>query len=272
MCWTCDHLKWLEPIDQSLKTVDGIPVFVFQFRCTYDDTVMSKWAKHFRNHYCLDSEINEMIIGTKYTKKDYLNQIKFPDKNRGLGPSVRAGDFGEILVADFLQFNLGYWVPRLRYANKTVRLESGKGSDILGFYFHEEGKESLKDRLAIFEVKAQFSSPQSKSRLQDAIDDSAKDQIRKAESLNALRQILFNKNRLDDCKKVARFQNPEDKPYFEINGASALISTNLYNEKSLMSTDAQNHPNKNNLYLLVIRGDNFMDLVHELYKRAADEA
>ena len=95
-----------------------------------------------------------------------INTIKFPDPKAALGPSIRAGDFGEVLVADFLEYLFGYWVPRTRYSDKTIRNESTKGSHI-GFHIVKDGKDSSKDRLEIFEAKAQFSGKKAKAILQD---------------------------------------------------------------------------------------------------------
>ncbi len=272
MDWTSEHLSWLVKNGSILYSVDRKPIEVFEFRYTKDDSIMSAWARHFRNHYCLDSDIDVLRHGTFLSRAEYLNKIKFPDQSKAPGPSIRAGDFGEVLVADYLQYCLGYWVPRTRYVNKTVRNESTKGSDIIGFHFFCDGRESPKDILAIFEAKTQFVSKQDKSRLQDAIDDSSKDQIRKAESLNAIKQRFRDTHNSDDLKKVERFQNPEDNLYIEVSGAAALISSHLYDPAILSTTNTQDHPNSANLQLIVIRGDDFMDLVHELYRRAADEA
>jgi len=272
MCWTSEHLKWLVKTDEILQTADGKPVEVFEFRCTDDEPTMSTWARHYRNHYCPDCEIDVMRHGTPLSRAEYLTAMKFPDRSIAPGPSIRAGDFGEILIADYLQYRLGYWVPRTRYASKAIRNESTKGSDIIGFYFFCDGKESPQDILAIFEAKAQFVSKQDIPRLQDAIDDSAKDQIRKAESLNAMKQRFWDAQKLDEFEKVERFQNPEDKPYVEVSGAAALISSHVYDPGILATTNTIGHPNSSNLHLIIIRGDVFMDLVHELYRRAADEA
>jgi hypothetical protein len=272
MCWTSDHLSWLVNKGEVIQTIDGKTVEVLEFRCAHDDAVMSAWAKHFRNHYCPDCDLDILRHGTPFSRAEYLNAIKLPDRSEAPGPSIRAGDFGEVLVADYMQYCLGYWVPRTRYANKTVRNESTKGSDIIGFRFFRDGKESPKDILAIFEAKAQFCSKQNTPRLQDAIDDSAKDQVRKAESLNAIKQRFLDLRKMVDFKKVERFQDPEDNPYIEVSGAAALISSHLFDAVLLSTTNAQGHPNSRNLRLIIIRGDAFMDLVHELFRRAADEA
>ncbi len=186
MPWTSAHLKWLINTGQELTTPDGRTIEVWKYAYQDEDGIFTSWSKHFRNHYCLDTEIDFLRQGTKYSRAEYLTNLKFPDPSSPPGPSIRAGDFGEILVADYVEFVLGYWVPRTRFADKTVRNESTKGCDIIGFKI-ENGTD---DTLAIFEAKTQFSGTSDKSRLQDAIDGSRKDQMRKGESLNAVKQSL----------------------------------------------------------------------------------
>lgn len=82
---------------------------VWAFHHEKDEAVLSAWAKHSRNHYCLDTDID--FLRGKQSRKDYLNALKFPCSSTKLGPGIRAGDFGEILVADYLQWRLGFWVP-----------------------------------------------------------------------------------------------------------------------------------------------------------------
>lgn len=195
MPWTSEHTKWLVDTGERLKTADGKEVEVWEFQHQDDEDVLSAWAKHFRNHYCFDSELDYWRRGYKCSRSEYLCSIKFPDPKAAPGPSIRAGDFSEVLVADFLEYLNGYWVPRTRYGDKTIRNESTKGSDIIGFHIVKDGKASSKDKLAIFEAKAQFSGKKAKARLQDAVDGSAKDKARKAESLNAIKQRLHGRMR-----------------------------------------------------------------------------
>ena len=103
MPWTSEHTKWLVDTGERLKTADGKEVEVWEFRHENDEAVLSAWAKHFRNHYCFDSEIDYWRRGYKCSRGEYLNTIKFPDPKDAPGPSIRAGDFGEVLVADFLE-------------------------------------------------------------------------------------------------------------------------------------------------------------------------
>lgn len=280
--WTSKHTKWLIDTGERLKTVDGKEIEIWEFRHENDEAVLSAWAKHFRNHYCLDTEID--FLRGQSSRSDYLTNIKFPSDSSKLGPGIRAGDFGEILVADYLQWLLGYWVPRVRWSSKVVRDESPKGSDVIGFKFHENnGNASPKDVLFVFESKTKFSASKI-NRLQDAINDSAKDHIRIDESLNFIKQKLFEKRKIEQAKKIERFQSPVDMPYKENYGAAAIISNEYFDANELKTADCRKisksvkakeffpHPNSDILVLLVIRGPGMMDLVHELYRRAADEA
>lgn len=281
-CWSSKHLGWLIDTGERLQTADGKTVQVWELHHAKDDVVLSAWAKHFRNHYCADSDI-DFLRGPR-SRKDYLEQIKFPSATSHLGPAVRAGDFGEILVADFLQWTLGYQVPRVRWNAKIVRDDSSKGSDVIGFQFEKADGDSPNDALAVFESKTKFSAGSKTNRLQDAINDSAKDHIRIDESLNYIKQRLFEKGEKDEAARIERFQNPVDNPYREVYGAAALFSQDQFQTSDVSGANCQQipasgngtafkpHPNRDQLVLVVIKGADLMTLAHELYRRAADEA
>ncbi|OGN95611.1 MAG: virulence associated protein [Chloroflexi bacterium RBG_13_51_36] len=266
------HLNWLIDAEQRLKTVDHKIVSVLELRHQRDSKVLSEWAEHFRNHYCSDVDIDTLRKGTSYTRAAFLREIKFPDKSKKPGPSIRAGDFSEILVADYVQYMLKYWVPRNRYCDKKNRNESPKGSDILGFKIVRQGQESERDVLAIYEVKSRLSGTKAYNRLQEAVTDSCKDVRRRAESLNAVKQHLLDKKQETYIPLVERFQNPIDHPYKDAWGAVALFSTGCFSGDLICETDASMHPGKDNLTLIVIHGRDMMKLVHALYRRAANEA
>lgn len=272
MPWSSQHIKWFKEIKSTLQTNDGKDVTLLEFNHDLSDIdTMKKWAKHFRNHYCFDSEIDFFRGGTGFSRKEYLENLKFPTDARGFGPGIRSGDFCEILIADYLEYIMKYWVPRTRYGNKVIRDESTKGSDLIGFSIYDEN-ETSKDILTMVEVKGQFSGTACKPRLQDAISDSVKDEIRKAESLNAIKQRLFDKGQLDSANKIARFQNPVDKPYTSKYGAAALFSNNIYSDDVITSSITNSHPFKSDLFLIVVKGEDLNILVNELYTIAANES
>jgi len=271
MPWTNKHLEWLKDTGERLTTVDGKTVEIWEFQHQKDDNIFSAWAKHFRNHYCNDSEIDALRAGTGLSQSEYLLNYIFPDVTVPPGPSIRAGDFGEILVADYLEYLLKYWVPRFRYDEKAIRNESTKGVDILGFQLVSK-VDSTDDTLAVFEVKAKLTG-EAENKLQNAVEDSAKDfYIRKAESLNFLKRRFIKSMEIEKAKTIQRFQNKADNPYRELSGAAAIYSINTFDARLIASTDTSSHPNNTSLILLVIKGHDLMKLAHEIYRRAADEA
>lgn len=266
-------IPWLVNTKQTITTINGKTVEVWEFRHEDDETILSDFACHYRNHYCTDDEIDMLRRGSPYTRAEYLINVKFPDARQGLGPAIRAGDFGEILVADYAQHVLGFDVPRTRYDRKTVHDESTKGSDVVGFKLIDGvDHPSEDDSLLVVETKTQFSGENPENRLQDAVNDSKKDPVRLGESLNAIKQRLIDRRDAERAQIVERFQSPEDSPYVKEFGAVALFSTKVFDPEVLAQTDTTGHPNDADVSLLVIHGQEMMVLVHGLYDRAANEA
>lgn len=259
------HLELLIDIG-IIKTNEGKTVKLYELQSNIDEDILNEWASHFRGHYCSDDEIEIQIAGTGLSKAEYLKSIKFPDESVSPGPSTRAGDFAEILIADYIEYLLNYYVPRTRYDRKINRNSSPMGSDVIGFKTGEIGY--LSDELIIFEVKAQASESSPKNRLQDAIYDSKKDIVRIAESLNAIKQRLIDKNQIDKALVVQRFQNNTDRPYKRLFGAAAVHSKTSYSEALIKDATTLSHPMPD-LSLIVIQSEKLMSLVHELYRRGA---
>lgn len=83
-----NYLNWLVDNKDKLKTIDGKTIKVFEFRHQKDDAILFEWAKHLRNHYCKDSEIDLLLRGTGFDREEYLIKIKFPDEKLPPGPSI----------------------------------------------------------------------------------------------------------------------------------------------------------------------------------------
>jgi len=67
------------------------------------------------------------------------------------------------------------------------------------------------------------------------VDGSAKDIVRKAESLNAIKQRLHGRHELENAEKIERFQNEVDYPYKEVYGAVALFENALFDDELTLS-------------------------------------
>lgn len=267
------HLSGLTKCSVTLGTSDGCQIDVWELRVPPNADYLRAWASNFRQNYCLDSEIDDLRAGTGLSRADYLTQLVFPDKSAAPGPGIRAGDFAELLVSDYVEYQLEYWVPRGKYAEKSSRDESVKGVDILGFRVTSPPAPSPTDTLLAFEVKAQFSGEKYAGRLQAAIDDSSKDYLRRAMTLNATKRRLLHSGQHDRALVVQRFQNLSDHPYVYRSGAAAVLSDSAFDVDLLQkTTKVAGHQNVENLELIVIRGTELMKLVHTLYEIAANEA
>lgn len=266
------HLDWLVDTGNTITTADGHTVELWELQHADKPAVLSAWAKHFREHYCADDMLEKLIEGTGLSKAKYLTDIKFPDIKERPGPSIRVGDFAEIIVADYLEYKLGYWCPRqFRYDAKVNRNESSKGCDVIGFKFVKEGAQSPNDELFVFEIKA-LATGKPKMRLQAAINDSHKDKFREATTLNAMKQRFIERRENENASKVARFQNEADKPFTRISGAAAVHDTTTFDPKIAEAAQTTTHFNAPNLKLIVVTAKALMDLVHTLYETAANEA
>lgn len=270
------HAEWLEKLE-SIQTGEGREVHLYRLTPdALDHETMSAWAKHFRQHYCLDRELPRRRRGTPAkTNGAYLRDFKFPDEHSGFGPGIRAGDFAEILVSDLLESALNYFVPRTRYADKKVRDESSKGSDVVGLRIHSDDPQvhSPRDELFSVESKARFTKSKL-NRLQDAVNDSPKDYFRIAESLNAMKNRLLDVQEEEQADYVERFQDPPARPFVQRYGAAAVLcsTASAYDAATIATTICANHPYESQLDLLCIHGEDLMAFVHALYQRAADES
>lgn len=126
------YLDWLIQ-EKPVTTCEGKQIVIYEIVIQNDESVLNSWAKHLREHYCADSEMDVLRAGYGFKRDEYLAKIKFPDANINPGPSVRSGDFTEILIADYVQYVLDYIVPRTRYDRKVNRNSSTMGSDLIGY-------------------------------------------------------------------------------------------------------------------------------------------
>lgn len=272
---------------KSITTNDGVKVSVFDLDISRLDThVLRRWAKHFREHYCLDSKIDALMQGGPCrSRSEYLLKQVFPS-TEGFGPAIRSSDFTEILIADFVESVLDFWVPRTRYRLKQIPNESPKGSDIVGLKFANgiPSKASPDDAMVTFEVKGLMKPKRNVNKLQEAIDDAKKDSIDKSRkgdakgafrvgaTLNSLKQRYIDVDDDAGRKAVERFQEPLKRPYIQKIGASAVFCSSAFDETTVRAASTATFPPGSKPMLIVVRGAQLMKLIHEMYERAANEA
>lgn len=267
--------RYLVRESTDLKDRNGRPISIWHLEVPDDCPYLSCWAAAFRQHYRLDSELEAQIRGTGQTKAQHLRDYVFPGETKP-GPSIRSGDFTELLISDYLEVVFKAWVPREKYSIKVNPNESVKGSDVIGFRVVDAAKASSKDTLFVYEVKAQLTSKKYGSQLQQAIDDSIKDAgekyMRHGKTLAAMKLRFSRAGKEDEVLRVERFQSPTDNPFNFSSGAVAVLSDKSFDPVGISTSDASGHNNKERLELLVVKGAQLMKLVHTIYNKAADEA
>lgn len=249
----------------NILTENKKKVEVLELILPDDEEILNEWAAHFRHNYCNEEEIDMLRCGYGFSRSEYLLKIKFPDKSEAFGPATRSGDFTELLLADYIEYVLNYYVPRTRYDRKITRNSSSQGSDLMAFKIDKH--ESINDELLIYEVKGQASETPPKNQLQDAINDSKKDIKRIAESLNAVNQKLIDKRDFSGAKVIQRFQNSTDRPYRRKYGAAAIHSKYSFSEDKIKECSTADHPSSD-IELIVIYKEKLMDRIHDIYRRA----
>lgn len=262
------HLLGLKKSASGLKTKEGRFIEVWEFDVPTDEAVLDAWGLNFRQQYCSDADLPILMEGTGLTVSEYLNGHVYPHASVSPGPSVRSGDFAEFLISDYVEYVLGYWVPRGKYSDKASKDESVKGVDVLGFFVQDPLNPTQQDALIAFEVKASLSGKKYDKQLQSAVNDGSKDLfMRQGFTLNATKRRLARAGKLADVAKISRFQNLADNPYTYYSGAVAVLSHDAYDTTQLCETTAAHHSNQANLGLMVVRAGLVMALVHELYER-----
>lgn len=65
-----NHFQWL-PHTETINSSDGKPIEIY----TKNEEILNEWTKHFRPHYCLDTDIDDLREGSNKTRKKLLNEF-----------------------------------------------------------------------------------------------------------------------------------------------------------------------------------------------------
>ena len=263
-----NYMRYLKP-EEPIITDEGKEIEVFNLDIQDEPEIFEEWAKQFRRNYCSDDELKEMIVKMHISSREYLKNFKLPSDRR-IGLSTMSGDFGEILVSDYLQYIEEYTVPRTRYDNKVNKDTSTQGSDVLGY--KKDSLNAANDEVVVIEVKSSSSnssSSKAKSKLQEAVDHSDKDFERLSSSIVAS-YLRLKKSNIEQANVVERFLNKTDNPFNVIYGAVAVHSNQSYDVDVIKTVASKKHRDYQKLRLLVIHSDELMKFIRELYLKASE--
>lgn len=257
------YMKYLIS-ENPIYTDEGKKIDVFHLDIQDDSEIFEEWATQFRRNYCSDDMLQHMKSAMGISASAYLLDNKLPSK-----PSTKSGDFGEILVADYLQYIKDYFVPRTRFDSRTNKDMPTPGTDSLGYSFDPHNPD--KAEVMVIEVKSSASErcdEKAQKKLQEAIDDSQKDFIRFATSIVASYEKLYSLNR-DEAKILSRFLNLSDNPFKITYGAIAVHSNDSYNLEAIKQVITEKHGDSENIQMIVIHSEKLMDFINKLYLKAS---
>ena len=256
----------------NISNCEGKTIEVYELQLNLAPLSVQNWATHLRRHYCNDEDLEVLAPDCGMSKKEYLDTIVFPSLETP-GPSIRSGDFAEILFLDFLEIKRGYVVARTRYDDKKNRDSSAFGSDIMGFKLRDKSAEtySSNDELIVMEVKSRASATKvlAASKLEDAVKDSLKDKKRIMESLNAVRKKARLQQDSEMDQYTRRFQNPVDNPYKSRYGAGTLQNKPSFSQEEWKKISIHEEGDFDCL-VIVMYADKLMPFIHSLYTIAGD--
>lgn len=260
--------------DKSISYLNGKEIQVYKLdNELLDDSILNNWASGLRNNYVEEILLEPLVKGTGLTKQEFLEKNIFPNHQNSLGASTMSGEFGEILVYDYINFALKHYVTRTRYLEKVNPDMPVPGSDVIGYKVKNIDKPSKTDHLIVAEVKTRSSKSGNKNSLcektiKDAIEHSVKDRVRLGESLNAEKRRLFNRLRNDEAKIIERFQNKTDNPFTIDFFAIAVIDSELYSDQIVLNAVNSQHENVKSTSILIIHSKELLLFLRDLYRRA----
>ena len=141
-----------------------------------------------------------------------------------------SGEFGEILVYDYINFVLKHYITRTRYLEKVNPDMSVSGSDVIGYQVKNIDKPSKTDRLIVAEVKT--------------------------------------RSRIEEAKIVERFQNKTDNPFRLDFFAVAVLDNELYSDQVVLYVVNSQPENVKSTNVLVILSKELKLFLRDSYRRA----
>lgn len=258
--------------EKELQSSQGDKINVYKLANELlDDDNLNAWSSSLRNNYCEEHLLDSLVYGTGLTKEEYLKTMVFPNSSVPQGAATMSGEFGEILVFDYINFVLNYYVTRTRYLDKVNPNMPVSGSDVMGYKIKDISKPSKSDQLIVAEVKTRSSivgKNLCERTIGSAIDHSTKDRIRIGESLNAEKRRLLTRSKLIEAKIVERFQNKTDNPFVLNFFAVAVLDSKLYSDQDVLNAIDSHHKIINSTNILVIHSKELKLFLRDLYKRA----
>lgn len=260
------YIKWI--VEETGVTLENnTPVKCYRINYKINEEVLDDWALHIRRQYESDEEVLEGSKLNDMSVEDYLRKYIIPQREDDLGPTARASDITEILIADLLEFIFDYTVPRCKQRNRSGKCNSEHGTDVIAYRFSQNDKKpDSRDELIAAEVKAQLTST-NYTAIEKAINDSKKDEHRLARTINYYRKQLRMLGKISDANEITRFLIKSENDYQITYVAAGISSSDQIDRSIKLSIAGDKLIINSNQKVLYVHGKDLMNLTHQIYER-----
>jgi hypothetical protein len=238
----------------------GESVIVYSISNDLTETELNEWAKHILMHYIPQDKITNGAVIHNISEQKYIEDYVLPSVSEQTKDV--SGNFGEIVFCDFIEFVLGYSVPRYKFYDNQ-RGNPTQGIDIVAYKMNT--RPSPNDTILYAEVKASLSKVNF-NRLQNAINDIEKRKDKDfALALNTAWRKLESIGNIDESNKIKRFLDSE-------TNCKRTKSAGLITAATACSTEdfvGVNISNGNTIETHVIYAPDLWELAKDLWKRAS---
>lgn len=246
--------------DNEIKLQSGEKICVYTIKAVSNEE-KNEWAKHLLNNFTTEQEIINGAKLNNVSKTEYIKQFVLPSEDLRNGSEL-SGVFGEILFSDFIQYILGYEVPRYKFYGGYPG-NPNQGIDIIAYKFCVDGQ-SEEDEMLFAEIKSRLSC-KNFGILQEAIDDIEKRQEKEyALALDAARRKLELMNNKMEAKHLERFQDSEN-PCKRVRIAGINTSALFCDSNDFIGVKISAN---STVLLHVIYANDLMFLAKDLWRRA----
>lgn len=260
------YIDWIVT-EEGVTLENNTPIYCYRIDYQANDEILDDWALHIRRQYESDEELSIDSTANHMNCEDYLRKYIIPQRDDILGPTVRAGDITEILIADLLEFILGYTVPRCKQRNRSGKCNSEHGTDVIAYRFSRKDKKpNDRDELIAAEVKAQLTSTDY-TVIEKAISDSKKDEHRLARTIDYYRKKLRMLGNISDAKDIARFLFKPENDYQIKYIAAGISSSKQIKQTIKLSISGDEIILSSNQKVFYVHGKDLMRLTHQIYER-----
>jgi len=199
-----------------------------------------KLSHEFRKCYITDKALDKLSKKRKITKSEFLENYVLPDE-----PSIKSGDFGEILcfhtvLENFENKGMMLFTPR-KWRWKDSRNKAAPGADAIFFHVANPKKPTKEDVLITLESKMKAVNSK-EHRIQDAIDGATTDKLsRMAKTLSWLEEKYAKQGKENKRQLVERFKDPATFGDYEKQSKAIAIMDSNFEADETAKAITNNH-------------------------------